>query len=95
MSAHSPQRALYLGSFVHSKSLDELDYLHDTAVFVDEKGVIIAIEPKCDQKRAEETIFPRLGWKTGEVSIRTSKPGQFYFPGFIGQSTIIDVRVAD
>ena len=93
MPVHAPQRTLYLGSFVHSKSLDELDYLHDTAVLVDDKGVIVAIEPKCDQTKAEETLFPNLGWKTGEVSIRTSAPGQFYFPGFIGQSTARGIRV--
>lgn len=80
-------QTVFLGSFIHSKSLDELEYLHDTAVFVDEKGVIVAIEEKCDLKKAEETICPKLGWSHSDVTIRTAKPGQFFFPGFIGISS--------
>jgi guanine deaminase len=76
-----------LGSFVHSKSLDQLEFLHEAAVFVDEKGVIVALEQKCTQKQATENILPKLGWSSGDVSIRIAKPGQFFFPGFIGQSS--------
>ena len=84
MTAQIPKKSLLLGSFVHSKSLTELEFLHDTALCVDEIGVIVAIEQKCDQKKAEETLLPKLGWSIGEVSVRTAKPGQFFFPGFIG-----------
>ena len=93
MSAHTAGKSLFLGSFIHSKSLDELEFLHETAVFVDDKGVIVAIEKGCDQKKAEETLFPKLGWTVGEVSFRIAKPGQFFFPGFIGlfPSPIIDL----
>jgi hypothetical protein len=77
-------KTLFLGSFIHSKSLDELEYLHDAAVFVDEKGTIVAIEQACDQKKAEETVFPKLGWESGDVSVRAAKEGEFFFPGFIG-----------
>lgn len=83
MSAHTGGKSLFLGSFIHSKSLDELEFLHETAVCVDEKGVIVAIEKACDQKEAEESLFPRLGWTVAEVSVQTAKPGQFFFPGFI------------
>ncbi|TVY40427.1 putative guanine deaminase, partial [Lachnellula occidentalis] len=76
-------KSVFLGSFIHSKRLDELEYLHDTAVFVDEKGVIVAIEKDCDLKNAEETICPKLGWSRSDVTIRTAEPGQFFFPGFI------------
>lgn len=82
-------KSLYLGSFIHSKSLDVLEYLHDAAVFVDEKGVIVAIERVCDLKKAEETIYPKLGWSSADVTIRSTKPGQFFFPGFIGQSSTL------
>jgi guanine deaminase len=78
-------KSLYLGSFIHSNSLDVLEYLHDAAVFVDEKGVIVAIERACDLKKAEEAIYPRLNWSSSEATVRTAKPGQFFFPGFIGQ----------
>ncbi|KAE8442103.1 hypothetical protein EG329_003861 [Mollisiaceae sp. DMI_Dod_QoI] len=82
MSNHG-QKCLFLGSFVHSKSLDELEFLHNAAAFVDEKGVIVAVEQNCDLKKAEETIYPKLGWSGGEVSVRAAELGQFFFPGFI------------
>lgn len=80
----SQSKSLFLGSFVHSKSLDVLEYLHDAAVLVDEKGVIVAVEKVCDLKKAEETIYPKLGWSRSDITVRTAKPGQFFFPGFIG-----------
>ena len=84
MAAQTNKNSLFLGSFIHSKSLDKLEYLHNTAVFVDNKGAIVLIEPECDQKKAEETLIPQLGWIVGEVNITTAKEGQFFFPGFIG-----------
>jgi len=84
MAAHTASRSLFLGTFIHSKSLDELSYLHKTAVCVDEKGVIVALETNCDQAKAEETLYPQLGWSRGDVTVRTAKHGQFFFPGFIG-----------
>jgi len=84
MSHHPTGKSLFLGSFIHSRSLDELEYLHDSAICVDENGVIVAIEKDCDLKKAEETLLPKLGWSTGDVTVKTAKPGQFFFPGFIG-----------
>jgi len=84
MSHHPTGKLLFLGSFIHSKSLDELEYLHDAAVCVDGNGVIVAIEKGCDLKKAEETLFPKLGWSAGDVTVKIAKPGQFFFPGFIG-----------
>lgn len=75
-----------MGSFIHSKNLDELEYLHDTAVCVDEKGVIVAIEKDCNEKKAEENLFPKLGWSKQDVIIKIAKEHQFFFPGFIGSS---------
>ncbi len=84
MSHHTTGKSLFLGSFIHSKSLDELEYLHNSAVCVDGNGVIVAIEKDYDLKKAEETLFPKLGWSVGDVTVRTTKSGQFFFPGFIG-----------
>jgi len=89
MSRHARGKSLFLGSFIHSKSLEELEFLHDTAVCVDDKGVVAAIEQigkGLDQKKAEESIYPRLGWSVGDVSVHIAQPGQFFFPGFIGLS---------
>lgn len=84
MAISSVKHSLFLGTFIHSKSLDTLDYLHNTAVFVSENGKIVHVEPDCDQKRAEETLIPQLGWVVEQVDITIAKDGQFFFPGFIG-----------
>lgn len=84
MAAAKGEKTLYLGSFVHCKSLDKLEFLHDSAICVDEKGVIVAVEQNCDEKIAEENVFPKIGWSNVWVSKRASQPGQFFFPGFIG-----------
>ena len=86
MAPRTTGRSLFLGTLVHSKSLDELEYLQNTAVFVDEKGVIVAIEPNCDQGKAENTFYSNLGWSRGDVTVRVASEGQFFFPGFIGAS---------
>lgn len=81
------KKTLFLGTFIHSKSLEELQQLKDCAVFVDDNGVIAAIEPNCSHQRAEEEIFSRLGWSRGDVNVLVANADQFFFPGFIGQST--------
>lgn len=78
---------VFVGSFIHCKSLEELDILHDAAVFVDEKGQIKAVvkdikEPQDDA--ALKATFTELGWNESEVSVMRAKKGQFFFPGFIG-----------
>lgn len=76
---------LFVGSFVHSKSLNQLEYLHDAAIAVDKSGKIVAIEPQCyDQKQVAELLYAKLGWDDANVQVRACEKGQFYFPGFIG-----------
>ncbi len=77
---------LFLGSFVHSKTLHSLEYLHNTAVCVDKAGTIVAIERECDGAKATELLFPKLGWSSEDVTVHTIEDGQFYFPGFIGNT---------
>ncbi|KAM0328176.1 hypothetical protein ACHAQA_005583 [Verticillium albo-atrum] len=74
---------LFLGTFIHSKSRESLEYLHSTAVCVDASGTIAAVEPDCDLTRAKDELLPRLGWDASTVTITTAAPGQFFFPGFI------------
>ncbi|KAI2615659.1 guanine deaminase [Hypoxylon sp. NC1633] len=74
---------LFLGLFIHSVGLGELQYLHDTAVCVDKSGTIVAVQQQCDLRKAEETLYPTLGWKASDVAITVAKDGQFFFPGFI------------
>ncbi|KAK2759288.1 guanine deaminase [Colletotrichum kahawae] len=82
-ASQQKQNQLFLGTFIHSKTREELEYLHDAAVCVDAAGTIVAVE-KCDsQAEAEELLFPRLGWEKGHVKVHLGKEGQFFFPGFI------------
>ncbi|KAK8028294.1 guanine deaminase [Apiospora marii] len=75
---------LFVGTFVHSKSLNQLEYLHDAAIAVDKSGKIVAIELQFyDQKQAAEILYAKLGWDDGDVQVRACEEGQFYFPGFI------------
>ncbi|RYP29464.1 hypothetical protein DL767_006733 [Monosporascus sp. MG133] len=74
---------LFIGTFIHSKKLDELEYLHDTAICVDKSGKIVAIEPQCDQKKAEVSLYSRLGWSAADVAVTIANDSQFFFPGFI------------
>ena len=79
---------LFVGTFVHSKSLNQLEYLHDASVAVDKSGRIVAIELQCrDQATAAETLCSKLGWDAAaDVEVRVCKEGQFFFPGFIGKA---------
>lgn len=99
ISPHSASpNQLFLGTFVHATSLDQLEYLHDAAVFVEgSTGRIVAVEKECDRARAVNEVFARLGWREAESQIwditssssaagRTEKGGsgvKFFFPGFV------------
>lgn len=75
---------LYLGTFIHSKTLTELEYLHDTAVAVDTTGTIVAIEPIAQDTAT--SLPSRLGWPPSPApTIVHTAPdaSQFFFPGFI------------
>lgn len=76
-------RQVFLGTFVHSKSRAELEYMHDTAVYVDENGVIAKVE-KSGSDTVEETLKD-LGWDAASVDRHLSTEGQFFFPGLIGE----------
>lgn len=81
----STRRQVLIGTFVHSKSRTELEFLHNAAICVDEKGVIVKVEKSYagDQNQ----LLQELGWTEDGVDILTCKPGQFFFPGFIGNLT--------
>lgn len=74
---------LFLGTFIHSKTREELEYLTNAVVCVDTKGIIVAVEKGFDQATAERILYPQLGWKADEVDVKVCKEGGFFFPGFI------------
>lgn len=75
-----------LGTFVHSQSRRELEFLHNAVVCVDQKGKIVRIERDLGEglKEAAEKILEELSWAAAEVEWHICKDGQFFFPGFIG-----------
>ncbi|KAL2873154.1 hypothetical protein SGCOL_011713 [Colletotrichum sp. CLE4] len=86
-----PRNKLFLGSFIHSKTKERLEYLHDAAVCVDAAGTIVAVEAECDLKRAEAEVLPRLGWSVGDVEVYTHvHASQYPNVGIFGKSTLLD-----
>lgn len=79
------EKQLFVGTFVHSKALDKLEYLHNTAVAVDQSGTIVAVERDCDELTAKTALLPRLRWAEAEVKVVHANDGQFFFPGFVGE----------
>lgn len=61
---------VFIGTFIHSRALDELEYLHNTAVFVEgATGTIVALERECDLTRTLDETLNRLGWSAAECRI--------------------------
>ncbi|KAK7432609.1 hypothetical protein QQZ08_000817 [Neonectria magnoliae] len=78
------RKQVFLGTFVSSKSRQELQYLHGAAVCVDSHGKIAQVEEDCTGvELVEDWLLSKLGWKRSEVDVFVAKPGQFFFPGFI------------
>lgn len=74
-------RNIYLGPFVHSINLKELEICPDGAIGVDESGTIAFVE-RGDGQGVIESIQAREGW---EDAVIHRIPGKgFYFPGFVG-----------
>ncbi|KAJ6444277.1 guanine deaminase [Purpureocillium lavendulum] len=83
-AARPRQNQVLLGTFVHSKTPQELDYMHNAAVAVDAHGTIVGIERDADDvKTAKEKLLASLGWSERDVHVCATKDGQFFFPGFI------------
>ncbi|KAK4444942.1 Metallo-dependent hydrolase [Podospora aff. communis PSN243] len=84
--ATPPQKNnIFFGTFVHSKTLADLEYLHNTAIAVDAAGKIVAIEPgHTNITSALSALLPKLNWTPDSVATTTSSsPAHFFFPGFI------------
>jgi guanine deaminase len=83
MAASAPiSKTIYLGPFVHSKSLAELDICQSGAIGVDESGVIRFVEREVT---LDEVWKRNPGWEDAETV--TIDDNGFYFPGFIDTHT--------
>lgn len=73
------RKTIYIGAFVHSKSLEELDVCEKGAIGVDERGRIVFIER--EDSHVESAIKKHADW--ADAAIVTIKDKGFFFPGFI------------
>lgn len=73
------RKTIYIGAFVHSKSLEELDVCEKGAIGVDERGRIVFIER--EDSHVESAIKQHADW--ADAAIVTIKDKGFFFPGFI------------
>jgi hypothetical protein len=77
------RRTVYIGTFLSCKSLTDLDVLEDTAVGVNENGVIAFIER--GQSGQLEAAAQRLEWNDYSVVRQPDTNIGFWFPGFVGK----------
>lgn len=89
VSIMSKKPAVYLGTFIHCKSLEEVEILHDAAIFVDQEGKIVGIEKGIKDVEEALKFAYKLGWETEDVIARACGREQFFFPGFVGMGASI------
>ncbi|KAF2145122.1 uncharacterized protein K452DRAFT_265757 [Aplosporella prunicola CBS 121167] len=84
-AARPISKALYVGPFVHSVSLQDLDICATGAIGVDENGIIAFVER--DVQNSDAAAAQLLGAKGGDWPgarvVRIRHAAGFFFPGFI------------
>ncbi len=75
-----PRYSIFIGTFVHSKKLDEIEIIHNRAVVVNPEGRITYAGPQKEPVNGYPGVL-----SDADVAVYRSKEGQFFFPGFIGQ----------
>ncbi|KAI1774109.1 guanine deaminase [Hypoxylon cercidicola] len=81
---HHGKNQVFLGTFIHSVKLGELQYMHDAMVCVDASGTIVAVVPQVNPKDFRETLVQKLpSWEPQDLVVTAAEEGQFFFPGFI------------
>lgn len=78
------EKTIYIGAFVHCKTLTELEICTDGAIGVDESGKIVFLSRSNGNERSS---YPSdEGWEQAKT-VKAPEHG-FFFPGFIGMSFI-------
>jgi guanine deaminase len=85
----SVPNTIYLGAFVHSISLSELEICDKGAIGVDTNGVIQFVERDIELAQVQEK---HAEWKDAKV-VKVGENG-FFFPGFIGMYCSLEDRRA-
>ena len=80
--APSLEKTIYVGAFVHSKSLQELEICQTGAIGVDENGTIAFVERSVTDPEAPGK---KDGWESAKI-VKVGENG-FFFPGFIGKES--------
>ncbi|KKA31121.1 hypothetical protein TD95_000603 [Thielaviopsis punctulata] len=73
---------IFAGTFIHSKTREKLEYLHNTAIAVSAEGVIVAICSKDDSQAAVQAVLKETQWP-GDTETLILGDKQFFFPGLI------------
>ena len=80
------KRTTYVGTFIHSLTLDAIEVVEFGIIGVDEKGVIAFVEKDCTTTELEEVVRSRHGWEEWEtVMVGDGTSTTFLFPGFVGK----------
>ncbi|MCJ1316935.1 hypothetical protein MMC15_002256 [Xylographa vitiligo] len=78
------KRTTYVGTFIHSLTLDAIEVVEFGIIGVDEKGVIAFVEKDCTTTELEEVVRSRHGWEEWEtVMVGDGTSTTFLFPGFV------------
>ncbi|KAJ4313426.1 hypothetical protein N0V94_006964 [Neodidymelliopsis sp. IMI 364377] len=79
----SISKTIYVGPFVHSVSLTELQICEDAAIGVDEQGIIAFVEKESDL----QSVQSKHSWHDATVVDIRRGQNTFLFPGFIDTHT--------
>ena len=82
------KRTLYIGNFVDTPRIGQLQVRERTLVAVDEMGVIRAIK----SERNLEDVVRELGWDSREVEREGEEGEGWWAPGFVGKFFLDGVR---
>lgn len=79
------KRTIYIGTFIHSISLANLEILDHAVIGVDENGTITFIEKDVKLPVVAEVTEQKYGWKDSSIVKGVGESTAFFFPGFVGQ----------
>ncbi|MCJ1289535.1 hypothetical protein MMC34_001068 [Xylographa carneopallida] len=83
-SKKSLKRTVYIGTFVHSLSLEAIEVVEHGIVGVDEKGIITFVEKDYTVAGLKEVVKSQHGWQEWETVMVGDGPSTtFLFPGFV------------
>ncbi|KAL9583018.1 MAG: hypothetical protein Q9212_002964 [Teloschistes hypoglaucus] len=80
------KRTIYTGTFIHTPTLGNLEIIENSAIGVDENGIIRFIEELSEDRSvgpAAKHIAQEHGWDDGVNVVTYECRSSFWFPGFV------------